>query len=57
MAFSEKRSESRSELECKNISILSGVQLLTSTDLKLSYFKIYYVSHADLAKRDLQNSM
>ena len=41
----------------KNISISSGVQPWTSTDLKLSYFNTQYVSRSDLEKRNWQNSM
>ena len=44
-------------VQCKNISILSGVQPWTSTDLKLTYFNTYYVSRSDAEKRDWQNSM
>ena len=43
-------------VQCKNISILSGVQLWTSTDLKLSYFNTD-VSRSDTEKKDWQNSM
>ena len=42
-AFSEKRSESRSQLQCKNISILSVVQPWTSRDWKLSYSNRPYI--------------